>query len=354
MSDRPLDNWNSGATNENVAPSGVLPGPPNLTLRCRNAGPVVTISKSRSSHAERPTFPGASAYFLEDLDMLQLRDIEVLVSVARYYTLTRGQINRLHFPNDHDGRITRKRLNLLHGQDLINRTNMQVVNPSMGAPAYVYYPSANGCAFLCQELKDDRYRLACTLTPNWMYLYHWVEVAQTHIVLDKAIALLPDVSLDQWIAEWTIANPDEKEPEKRYKLYSRLGQKLVCAPDAGFLLERDGFRKAWYLEQDRDTTKNAERVAAQKCHGYAGLFERRVHLDKHFPTANVEKFAVLFVAPSPHRRDALRAAFQSRPAAWLYRFVSQSDLAPETFLTAPIWHPCEGEPVALLKEGSKS
>ena len=41
--------------------------------------------------------------------MLQLRDIEVMASIARYYTLTRLQINRIHFPNDHDGRITRKR-----------------------------------------------------------------------------------------------------------------------------------------------------------------------------------------------------------------------------------------------------
>src|SRR5437762_3337955 len=149
--------------------------------------------------------------------MLQLRDIEIIASVARYYTLTRGQINRLHFPSDHDGRITRKRLRLIHEEGLVNRTNMQVVNPSMGAPAYVYYPSAKGCAFLAQELKEDRYKSACTLTPTWMYLYHWVEVAQTHIMLDQAAAQLADVSVVDWISEWSIANPDETEPEKKYK-----------------------------------------------------------------------------------------------------------------------------------------
>jgi hypothetical protein len=286
--------------------------------------------------------------------MIQLRDIEVLASVARYYTLTRAQINRIHFPTDHDGRITRKRLRILHEEGLVNRTNMQVVNPSMGAPAYVYYPSAKGCAFLAQELKDDRYKSACTLTPNWMYLYHWVEVAQTHVTLDQAVAKLPGASVIDWISEWSIANPDEKEPEKRYKLYTKLGQKLVCAPDAAFLLEKDGFRKAFYVEQDRDTTKNADRVAAQKCHGYAGLFEKRLHIDRHFPTVNVEKFTVLFVTPSPKRRDALRTAFNSKPAAWLYRFVSQTELTPESFLTEPIWHLCAGLPAALLKEGGQS
>lgn len=283
--------------------------------------------------------------------MLQLRDIEVMASVARYYTLTRAQINRLHFPSDHDGRITRKRLRLLHEQGLVNRTNMQVVNPAMGAPAFVYYPSAKGCAFLAQELKDERYKSACTLTPNWMYLYHWVAVASTHILLDQAVARLEGVSVVDWMSEWSVANPDEKEPENRYRLYTRLGPKLVCAPDAAFLLGKEGFRKAFYLEQDRDTTKSADRVAAQKCHGYAGLFERRMHIARHFPIANVEKFTVLVIAPTVKRRDALMRAFASKPAAWFYKFAVQADLTPETFLTQPVWYPCQGEPAALVKQG---
>lgn len=286
--------------------------------------------------------------------MLQLRDIEVIASVTRYYTLTRAQINRLHFANDHDGRITRKRLSIIHGEGLINRTNMQVVSPAMGAPAYVYYPSAQGCAFLAQELKDEQFKSACTLTPNWMHLYHWVEVAQTHITLDHAAMNIPGVKVESWISEWSIANPDEKEPEKRYKLYTKLGQKLVCAPDAAFLLEKEGFRKAYYIEQDRDTTKNADRVAAQKCHGFAGLFEKRAHISRHFPQCNVEKFAVLFVTPTPRRRDALRAAFRSKPAPWLYKFASQTELAPDTFLAGPIWYPCDGDATALLKDGGQS
>src|SRR3954462_11813373 len=119
------------------------------------------------------------------------RELEVLKSVARYYVMTRGQINRLHFPADADGRVTRKKLRLLHEAGLINRTSMQVVNPAMGAPAYVYYPSADGCAFLRQELShetvDEDFRHVCTLTPNWMHLYHWIDVTETHILLDKSV-----------------------------------------------------------------------------------------------------------------------------------------------------------------------
>ena len=56
----------------------------------------------------------------------------------------------------------------------------------------------------------------------------------------------------------------------------------MCAPDAAFLLQNGGFRKAFYIEQDRHTTESSDRVAAQKCHGYAGLFEKRLHIDlKH-------------------------------------------------------------------------
>src|SRR5207244_3091882 len=162
-------------------------------------------------------------------------DIEVIASVAHYYTLTRAQINRLHFPNDHDGRLTRKRLRLIHEAGLINRSNMQVTNPLMGSPGFVYYPSAKGCAFLAQEKENPLRKDGCTRTPDWTRMYHYVAIADAHIVMDQAVTKTPSVAIDQWISEWDILNADEKEPEKRYRLYTRLGQKLVCRPDAAFL-----------------------------------------------------------------------------------------------------------------------
>ena len=71
------------------------------------------------------------------------------------------------------------------------------------------------------------------------------------------MAKFPSLNVDDWMSEWDTLNPDEKEPEKKYRLYTKLGVKLVCAPDAAFLLAKDGFRKAFYVEQDRDTTKCA-------------------------------------------------------------------------------------------------
>lgn len=283
----------------------------------------------------------------------QLRDVEVIASVARYYTLTRAQINRLHFPNDHDGRLTRKRLRILHEAGLINRANMQVTNPLMGSPGYVYYPSAKGCDFLAQEKENPNLKDVCTRTPNWMHMYHYVAIADAHILLDQAIQKSTAVAIDHWISEWDVLNAEEKEPEKRYRLYTKLGQKLVCAPDAAFLLAKDGFRKVFYVELDRDTTESSDRVAAQKCQGFAGLFEKRAHLHKHFPMANVEKFTVLFIVPTVRRRDALRASFSNKPAPWMYKFAALVDLKPETFLTERIWYPCVGDPAALVKEGGQ-
>lgn len=281
--------------------------------------------------------------------MITPPDIDILVAVATYFTLTRAQVGRLVFPNDRDGRATRRHLQRLLSLGYLNRARMEVVNPAYGAPAPVYFPSRDGCAFLAEHFGDDRYRACCTQTPNWQHLLHWCAVADVHIALDRAAAHADGVTVADWLGEWTVANPDEQSPEKRFRLYTRLSEKLVCVPDAGFALRnRTGAERAFYLELDRHTTMNAERVAAQKCGGYAGLAAVRGHL-RHFPASNPERFTVLMPAPSPQRRDALKKAVAKRPGAELWRFASLTELTPETFLSAPIWHPCAGEPSAILR-----
>jgi hypothetical protein len=230
------------------------------------------------------------------------------------------------------------------------------VSPVMGAPAPVYYPSRVGCAFLAEQKEDARYLRVCVQTPNWQHLYHWVQVADTHILLDQAALRTPGVTVDEWLGEWSVANPEAASPEKRFRLYTLLcdNPRLVCAPDAAFLLAKGGFRKVFYLEIDRDTTKSAERVAASKCQGYAALAERCLHT-KHFPAATIDKFTVLLIAPDAKRREALRRSLAGKPGADLWRFASLPDLTPETFLTQPVFFPCSGEAKPLVlppKEGS--
>jgi len=210
----------------------------------------------------------------------------------------------------------------------------------------VFYPSRAGCCFLAEHFQDAKFLAVTTQTPNWQHLYHWCAVADTHILFDRAAAKA-GVTIENWLGEWSVANPEEKDPERRYALFTRVSERVVCVPDAGFVLVgRSGGRLALYLEQNRHTTWDEARVAAQKCGGYAGLLELRQrgepgHL-RHFPDANPERFTVLMVAPSPRRRDALKKAVAPKPQSGLWRFASQTELTEDTVFTAPVWHPCQG------------
>jgi len=274
------------------------------------------------------------------------RDLAILLLVAAFDTLTRSQITAELFPNDDDGRITRKRLKILLGRGLLNQTSMQVVNPAVngGVTAPVYYPSAKGLDFLRQERDDEAFRLVNATTPNWTTLYHSVAVAQTRLLLTRAAALRPDVKLVEHVGERAFRDHTATEPHARYRLFTLVTQEplLVCKPDAGWLFEKDGVRKVFYLEQDRDSTKSAERVAAQKCGGYAGLLKHQLHM-RHFPTATDETFRVLMIAPTPARRDALRRAVARKPEGNRWRFACLADLTTESFLTAPVWYRAEGD-----------
>jgi hypothetical protein len=281
--------------------------------------------------------------------MIDDRHINVLRAVARYYVLNRAQIQRLCFPTDQGGRVTRRHIAELAKGGFIARTQLQVVVPGSGSTAPAFYPTRKGCEFLV-EFTDDRSFLAVSnRSPNPHHLLHWLAISETHIALDGALDRQSDVRCEAWFNEWDTTNAEESLPEKRFKLYTLLQDKprLVCVPDAAFLLSVDGHAKVYYLEQDRNTS-GIFQVAASKTPGYAALAERRHHR-KHFPATMLDVFAVLMIAPDARRRDALKRAIGEKPGASLWRFAASEDLTPETFLAAPIWHACEGEPRSLIK-----
>lgn len=290
--------------------------------------------------------------------MITPRDISILTAVARYYTLTRVQIQGLCFADspNRDGRIVRKRLQALCAARLLNKTHMQVVNPTMGVPAPVYFPSRQGCEFLACTLGDERFLSVCAQTPTWQNLHHWTQVAEFHIRLDQALERHPLARSDGWLSEWDIANPDESVPEKRFRLYTliRAQPRLVCNPDAGFLLSCHGtsegageFKKVYYVELDRGTT-GIQQIAASKTPGYAAMAPGRLQR-RHFPDTNVDSFAVLHVTTSAKRRDLLRKAFATKTGADSWKFVCWDDLVPETLCSAPIFFACTGDGMPLIR-----
>ena len=281
--------------------------------------------------------------------MLTDRDIQILVVVALYYVLNRPQIQSLVFPFDKNGRIARRRLHVLVDEHLLNRQNLLYCHPTAGAPASVYFPSRRGCEFLAEHLDDPKFLLTPTYQPVHHHLLHWLAVSDTHILLNRALALRGDALSEGWISEWDVVNKDESIPEKRYQLYTLLREnpRLICAPDAAFELSMQGFRKAFYIEQDR-ATSGVQQIASNKTPGYTALNERRLHR-RHFPHTNLDTFTVLMITPSPKRRDNLRNAIATKPGANLWWFASTTELSPETFLDGAVWHPCDGEARSLIR-----
>ncbi|MCA9124894.1 MAG: replication-relaxation family protein [Planctomycetaceae bacterium] len=285
------------------------------------------------------------------------RDYCILSKVVTYYVLSRQQIQHLCFPSDKTGRVTRRRLQVLVSSGLLNRHRAEVIYPNSSPAGSVYYPSPKGIELLAEHTGDECLLLTPTQPPIAHHVAHWLAVSDTHIKLAAAIASQERVILEGFINEWDIVNKDAKEPENRFRLYTLLtdSPKLVCAPDAAFMLtvpvKSDDstvtFSKVFYLEEDRSTS-GANQVAASKCKGYAALAENNFHV-KHFPATNVQAFTVLCIAPNARRREALRKAFKGKVGSELWRFASADELAAETFLHEPLWYPVTGEAMPLVK-----
>ncbi len=281
--------------------------------------------------------------------MIDERHIAILRAVARFFVLNRAQVQRLCFPTDGGGRVTRRHLAALIQQGLLGRLQVEVVVPGSGSTAPVYHPTRKGLEFLVEFTEDPRWLDVSTRRPNPHHLFHWLAISETHLVLDAALAAQREVCCVDWLNEWDVAHAEAAEPERKFRLYTLIQPKprLVCAPDAAFLLAVDGETKVFYLEQDRNTS-GVYQIACSKSPGYAALAARGLHR-RHFPTATLDRFAVLSVSPTARRRDALRRALADRDGAALWRFAAMDELTPDALLFEPVWHRCDGPAGPLVQ-----
>lgn len=298
--------------------------------------------------------------------MITERDIAVLLALVRYYVLNRTQLQRLVFPSDPNGRVTRRRLQMLVEQHLINRQGTLFCHPSAGPAAPVYFPSRKGCELLAEHFDDEKYLATPTQAPIPHHTFHWLAVSDTHIAFDEAIELQQRehhtrngndadhrvVQIADWLNEWDTVNKGETCPEKKYRLYTVLREspRLVCVPDAAFLLATKGQSKAYYLEQDRNTS-GVYQIASSKTQGYAVMAETCAHR-RHFPKVTEDGFTVLMVAPGARRRDALRKAIREKPGAKLWRFASTEDVIAEKVLFRPVWYAVDDSPPVSIIKGA--
>lgn len=294
--------------------------------------------------------------------------LDILRYVVVYYTLTRMQLQDLCMPEgvDQGGRRMRKHLAALRQERLICQTQGQVVFPERnGAPAPVYFPTRKGCELVAAETGEERHLHACCLTPNWQSLLHFCRIADFRILLDRAVALQSDVCVENCLTEWAVANYEEKAPEKRYSLFTLLREspRLVCAPDASFLVRYRGFLKGVYVEIDR-MTSGINQIANSKTPGFAGLAEANGHV-RHFPgvaprtpaapdaAGRRDKkrmpFTVLHVSPTPARRDQVRKAVSGKPWSELWKFAAWNELTPATLLYESVLRDVDGEAIPLVR-----
>ncbi len=286
--------------------------------------------------------------------ILQERDIEALILLARYFMLTSRQLREMCYSNDSTGRVTRRRLTGMRQAGFLQKRNLQVVNPLDGSASPVYHLTKTGLEFLAGHL-DDEMLLRKPVEPSQpQHLLHYIAVSDTHRMMNAAIdATVEDIKLLRWVNEDEALNLLEANTPRRF-MRTKFSN-VICMPDAAFVLEFKGIRAVFYVEQDRDSFFH-DRVAARKSPGYRKLWEQKGHR-QHFPESNIDFFFVLFVAPGKKRRDQLCRAFAKKNADHevqkAYRFVAFDQITPNNFLFETILTRCQDdELVSLVKRAT--
>ena len=224
---------------------------------------------------------------------LSENDIVVLSALHQYHVLSANQIHRFCFPQNRDRRATRRRLQRLVFDRFISRSPVSVAF-STGNAGPAYYLAERGAEALAVYFDDPAYMSANIRSPRLDRLYHWLDISETHWIIRQACSRLPGVTLVRWINEWQTIYDQAGNPTN-YVLHIQFQdppRPLSCSPDAAFLLDVGGHRRAHLVEVDRGTT-GAKRVAASKMPGFSELLRVRGH-QRYFPETTFDDFAVLF------------------------------------------------------------
>lgn len=280
--------------------------------------------------------------------LLRERDVCVLVKLAEHLLLTRPQLSELCYGDSE--RIARDRLSKMTRGRYIQRKRYRGQDVQ-GAATFLYMLTKKGCRYLADTFDEPRYALKPTKLRQPLYTDHYLSVTHVSMLLRAAIADQEKVKLHTWFNEEEIVNYEELDDTKHHRLYTQLRidpRKLVCDPDAGFMLESGEHRAVFYVERDRDRN-SPRRVAAMKTPGYLELLEQQVHR-RHFPDTSLDRFTVLFICERKNHRDRLRLAYRDKPDPKRWRFASVKDLTKESFLYSPVWYLCnEDEPRSLVQ-----
>lgn len=282
---------------------------------------------------------------------LNQHDLDLLATVARYYVLTREQIQQISFPGHASGRATRKRLTRLRHAGYLQKHSVPVVLPEATGAAPVYYLTRQGTEALASYFDDEKWLATNTKHPRADRLSHWIAINEVRRVVEQAVARQDQVRLVEWFTEWQTINPEAGEAE-RFVLHTQLSKEppLSCSPDAAFLLEVSGHRKAYYVEVDLGTS-SPDQIAARKTKGYAGLAEVQHHR-VHFPATTLPTFSILFFTTNAYRARETARAVRKRPRPDLWLFLNRKEITADNFLFQPLTYNSELVAGPLVKLAS--
>lgn len=272
--------------------------------------------------------------------LLNQYDYSLLTTIARYYVLTREQIQHIVSPDHASGRATRKRLTRLRHAGYVQKHAASVAFIDGNGSAPAYYLTRQGAEALAAHFDDDKWLVTNTKHPRADRLAHWIAINDFRRLVENAIAKQSVVKLIDWFTEWQTLNPGASEAE-RFALHTQLSQEppLSCSPDAAMLLEMAGHRKVYYIEVDRGTS-SPNQIAARKTKGYAALAEIQHHR-AHFPSTTLPVFSILFVTTNPSRAREVARAIRKRPRPDLWLFLNRQNLTADNFFFHPVTYDSE-------------
>jgi len=289
------------------------------------------------------------------------KNLLVLESLAQYYVLTRKMIQEMCFPHVRSARSVCERLRKLKAEGYISQASMNVVLSGQSASP-VYYPNKKTAETLAAIHDDDSFLNIYTKPPSTRLLFHWIEIARTHNIVDRAVEVSDLLRIPSWVNEWEVINKDVPNSKLHYTLHTVLRQEppITCQPDAAFMVTCGELKKIFYVEVDRGTD-SIRRIVSKKPSGYAMMVVQE-RFRKHFPKhdlseAGFEGVSILFITTTKYRRNELARSSQKFEATDLWKFACVKDVTPETFFFEPIWQShtsaagpnSEGSPHPLIK-----
>lgn len=285
------------------------------------------------------------------------RDLPTLKLLARYGVMSTRQIQRLCYPTDVSGRITRRRLQILSRDDYVRKSALEVVNPKRGGSTPLWHLGNQGREELSIELADDRLLLKPINPPKPLHPYHAILLTDFYAMVDAAIAVQDHVVIEASFHEHEFVNINEPDPKKHFRLFTEIQAKdprITCSPDMALVLRVDEYVGAFYVEMESGT--NGPRFAASnKFRGYAALAKRELHRERHFPSVTLKSPRVLSIWPTPKKRDAFLRQMRNKDAAVLWSAAADTDLSAETLLHGPVWYRVGSDkPSPLVKPSSEN